>query len=115
MHALIIEDEALIGMAIQDALRESGCSSFDFAVSLDEALAAAERHCPDIVTADVQLAPGSGIDAVQSICLNKAIPVIFITATGHEVRERLPGNIVVAKPFSAEDIKAAVRLVIQPA
>jgi DNA-binding response OmpR family regulator len=115
MHALIIEDEALIGMAIQDALRDIGYASFDFAVSMDEAVEAAERRCPDIITADVQLAPGNGIDAVVSICSAKAIPVIFITATGHEVKARLPGKIVVGKPFSAEEIKGAVRLVLQPA
>ena len=111
MHALIIEDEALIALAIQDALRDSGCSSFDFATSLDDAVASAKRRCPDLITADVRLAPGSGIDAVERICSRKKIPVIFITATGEEVRVRLPEEMIVAKPFSASDIVAAVRVV----
>lgn len=111
MHALIIEDEALIGLAIQDALIEAGCSSFDFAISLDEAVAAAERRCPDLITSDVRLAPGSGIDAVESICSVRKIPVIFITATGEEVRARLPDETIVAKPFLPSDIIAAAHLV----
>jgi CheY-like chemotaxis protein len=47
MHALVIEDEALIAMAIEEALRGCGFTSFDFAVSAEEAAAAAARKCPD--------------------------------------------------------------------
>ena len=50
MHALIIEDECLIAMAIEDALRDCGFTSFDVAVSADEAVAAAARKCPDLIT-----------------------------------------------------------------
>ncbi len=38
MHALIIEDEALVAMAIEDILRDNGYTSFDFAVSVPDAL-----------------------------------------------------------------------------
>ena len=61
MHALIIEDESLIAMEIEEVLRGCGFSSFDFAVSAEEAVAAAARNCPDLITADVQLRPGCGI------------------------------------------------------
>jgi DNA-binding response OmpR family regulator len=113
MHALIIEDEALIALAIEDALRGCGCTSFDFGVSLETAVAAAERRCPDLITADVRLAPGSGIDAVEAICSKKPVPVVFITATGGEVRRRLPQHIIVGKPFAAAHIVEAVRLALR--
>ena len=66
MHVLIIEDEPLIAMSIEDALRDCGCASFDFAANVAEAVAAAKMRCPDLITADVQLAPGCGIDAVAA-------------------------------------------------
>jgi CheY-like chemotaxis protein len=110
VHALIIEDDGLIALAIEEALRDCGCSSFAFASSLDEAVAAARERCPDLITADVRLAPGSGIDAVESICAEKPIPVVFVTGTGHEVRERLPDHILVDKPFLAAQLVEAVRL-----
>ena len=81
MHALIIEDEALIAMAIEDALRGCGFTSFAVAVSADEAVAAAAHKCPDLITADVELRPGCGITAVQSICSEQPIPVLFITGS----------------------------------
>ena len=48
MHALIIEDDDLIAMTIEEVLRKCGFTSFHFAVSLDEAVAAARERCPPI-------------------------------------------------------------------
>ena len=110
MHALIIEDESLIAMAIEDALRDCGFTSFDVAISAKEAVAAAASKCPDLITADVELRPGCGITTVQSICSERPIPVIFITGTPGEVRIRMPGYALVEKPFSAAHLAAATNL-----
>ena len=107
MHALIIEDESLIAMAIEDALRGCGFTSFDIVVSAEEALEAAERRCPNLITADVELRPGCGITAVQSICSKHPIPVLFITGRPGEVRIRMPGYALVEKPFSEDHIMEA--------
>ena len=110
MHVLIIEDEAIIAMAIEDALRDCGCSSFAFAGDVDAAVEAAKQRCPDLITADVQLAPGCGIDAVEAICSDKPIPVIFITGTPGQVQQRVPGPIIVHKPFNPAQIAEALVL-----
>ncbi|HEX5238087.1 MAG TPA: response regulator [Sphingomicrobium sp.] len=112
MHALIIEDESLIAMAIEDALRGCGFTSFDIAVSAEEAVRAAALRCPDIITADVELRPGCGITAVQSICSEQPIPVLFITGSPFEVMIRMPGHALVEKPFSADHITKAVKLTL---
>lgn len=112
MHVLIIEDESMIAMAIEDALRGCGFTSFDIAVSTEEAVAAAERRCPDMITADVELRPGCGITAVQSICSERPIPVLFITGSPGEVRVRMPGHALVEKPFSTDHILDATRLTL---
>ena len=109
MHALIIEDEALIAMAIEDALRDCGFTSFDVAISAEEAVAAAARMCPDLITADVELSPGCGITAVQSICSEQPIPVLFITGRPGEVRIRMPGYVSVKKPFAARHVVSAIK------
>ena len=115
MHVLIIEDEAVIALAIEDVLRDCGCSSFDVACSADEAVAAALERCPDLITSDVRLAPGCGIDAVEAICADKPIPVIFITGTPADVRTRRPDDMILHKPFNAADLIEAVRRMISAA
>ena len=112
MHALIIEDETIIAMAIEEALRACGFTSFDFTISADDAVAAAANKCPDLITADVELRPGSGIDAVQSICSERTIPVVFITGSPHEVSTRMPDHSLIEKPFSASHVIQAVKLAL---
>ena len=110
MHALIIEDECLIAMAIEDALRGCGFTSFDIATSANDAVTAAARTCPDLITADVELRPGCGLTAVQSICSEKSIPVLFITGSPGEVRVRMPGHALIEKPFEEDHIMEAFKL-----
>lgn len=112
MHALIIEDESLIAMAIEEALRGCGFDSFDNAVSAEEAVELAAGTCPDLITADVRLRPGCGITAVESICSEKPIPVLFITGSPGEVRIRMPGKALVEKPFSANHLIDAMKLIL---
>ena len=113
MHALIIEDEPLIAMAIEDVLRECGFTSFDFAVSTDEAIAAASRTCPDLITADVELRPGCGISAVQTICSTRPIPFLFVTGSPGEVTVRMPGHVLIEKPFRDHHLVDAVKLIME--
>ena len=112
MHALIIEDETLIAMSIEDALRDCGCTSIDIACSVEAAIEAASLRCPDIITADVQLQPGCGIDAVQAICAKKHIPAVYITGTSVDVQERVANPIIVQKPFCFAQVAKAVELAL---
>jgi DNA-binding response OmpR family regulator len=100
-------------MAIEDALRACGFTSFDVAISAEEAVAAASRKCPALITADVELSPGCGITTVQSICSELPIPVLFITGSPHEVRIRMPKHALIEKPFSADHVIAAVKLALE--
>ena len=109
MHALIIEDEVMIAAAIEYVLRDCGFDSFDIASSSQAAIAAATRRCPDLITADVKLAAGNGIDAIRTICREPKIPVIFIT--GHppaDVRAEVSDYPVLNKPFSEQTLTYAV-------
>lgn len=112
VHALIIEDESLIAMTIEGILGDCGFTSFDFASSSDEAIRAAELRCPALITADVELNPGSGIDAINAICTGPLIPVIFITGSPAEVASRMPHHLLVVKPFTSETVMSAVKSVL---
>jgi two-component system, response regulator PdtaR len=108
MHALIIEDEPIIALLIEEHLRGLGFVTFAFAASEADAVAAATLRCPDLITADVRLPKGCGIAAVETICGGRPIPVVFITATSWEVRDRLRDAVVVEKPFAPAQLEHAL-------
>lgn len=108
MHALIIEDQDMVAMAIEDVLRECGFTTFEVAPSAQTAVDAAAHRTPDLITSDVRLRPGCGIAAVVTICQGPPVPVVFITGNGAEVTRRLPGQRVVDKPFTETALIAAV-------
>ena len=58
MHALIIEDEWFIVDAVEVALRQIGYLSFADAGSVREAIAAAQKQCPDLIIANHRLIDG---------------------------------------------------------
>jgi DNA-binding response OmpR family regulator len=108
MHALIIEDEFMIAMAIEHVLRDCGFKTFDIALTSQAAIEAAAEQWPDLITADVQLRPGCGIETVRTICPQPSTPVIFITGNAKEVRQRMPQHTVLDKPFSQQTLAYTV-------
>ena len=108
MHALIIEDEYVIADAIAEALERIGFTSFDLAQTEMEAVAFAERRLPDLITADLYLASGTGIGAVLTVCADRMIPAVFMTAAPQDVLKRMPDAVVLAKPFGEGALKEAV-------
>ena len=109
MHAFIIEDDYLIGQSLRDMLERLGFSRFSFARSEDAAIAGATEQQIDLITADVRLLPGDGLNAVEAICAKRDMPVIFITGYADELTERAPDAIVVQKPIKSEELEEAVR------
>ena len=108
MHAFIIEDDYLIAQSLQDMLEKHGFKKFSFARSEDTAVMGANEQQIDLITADVRLLPGDGVNAVEAICAKRAIPVIFITGYADELKERAPNAAVVEKPIKPEELSAAL-------
>ena len=109
MHAFIIEDDYLIAQNLRDMLERKGFSRFSFARSEDAAVMGANSQQFDLISADVRLIPGDGLNAVEAICTERDIPVIFITGYADELIERAPNAIVVQKPIKEEELDEALR------
>ncbi|MCR5876616.1 response regulator [Phenylobacterium sp. J426] len=106
-HALIIEDEALIALEIEHLLREIGYSSFDWADSPPAALAAARARRPALITADIRIIGGTGVEAVDAIHRELGeIPAVFVTANPDMVRGR-PAAKVIPKPIHPRRLQEA--------
>jgi CheY-like chemotaxis protein len=113
VHAFIIEDDYLIGQSLSDMLEPLGFTTFGFAKSEDAAIAGARTQDIDLITADVRLLPGDGVRAVEVICKDRQIPVVFITGYAEELQERAPDAVVVQKPVKQEHSAAAVANVLR--
>lgn len=112
MHAFIIEDEYLIAQALRDMLERLGFDEFSFARSEDAAVQGVGERPIDLITADVRLLPGDGVEAVEAICARRQVPVIFITGYADELKDRAPNAIVIQKPIKDEQLASAVKLAI---
>jgi CheY-like chemotaxis protein len=108
VHALIIEQDMWAILMIEDVLRDLGYASVASASSVEAAVAAATARCPDLITSDLRLNSGTGVDAVRRICSAKAIPVVYITATPWEVRQADANAVVVPKPFGPATLKEGI-------
>jgi two-component system, response regulator PdtaR len=109
MHAFIIEDDYLIAQSLCDMLEPLGFDRFSFARSEDAAVMGAGSQPIDLITADVRLLPGDGVNAVNAICERRDIPVVFITAYADELIDRVPDAVVVQKPVKDNELAHAVR------
>jgi CheY-like chemotaxis protein len=111
-HVLIIEDEMLIAMDIEHMLEDLGFDSFDIADSPSQALAKAKAQTPDLITADVRIVGGTGIEAVSAIhdALGP-IPTVYVTGNLDVVREQ-HAPAVVEKPISPQSFAAACEWVL---
>jgi len=106
-HALVIEDEILIAMEIEALLEEIGYHSFDIATSPREAVAFAQARKPDLITADVRIKEGTGLEAVRAICAAQGdIPVVYVTGNS-DMLAGLSDPIHIDKPISAHALRDA--------
>ena len=108
-HVLIVEDELIIGLGLQGLLTEFGFTSFAFASTEGQALSQARTRCPDLMTIDVGLMAGDGVQAVRAIeAACGKLPVIYVTGSPAAVSGP-PDAVVLAKPFSRADLSQALR------
>jgi len=114
LKVLIAEDEFMIADQLEDALIGSGYDVCGIARTVDEAVALAELHKPDLAVFDVRLARGGrGPEIVRRLKNAARFGVLY--ATGDDVRHsRLTladGDASIAKPYRMEDVARALVIV----
>lgn len=114
---LIIEDEAVIAMEIEAALRQLGYQVAGRAANGDKALDLLASSKPDLVLLDIQIqGTTSGIDLARVIRKKYDFPFVFLTAfsdqaTLNELRDTLPYGYIV-KPFNDNDLYRSIELAL---
>lgn len=106
LSVLLIEDDVMIGAALAEMLADLGYETDTIQATEEGAVAAAERHRPDLMIVDLKLAMGTGIAAVERITRAAPIPHVFMSGLGARVAR--PGDVMLAKPFREADLIRAI-------
>jgi DNA-binding response OmpR family regulator len=109
LRILVLEDDAIIGMLLAEMLEEMGHEVCAIEATESRAISAASRCKPELVIVDGRLRNGSGISAVDKICLAEPIPHLFLSGDVSGVRALRPDAIVVQKPFRESDLAKAIQ------
>lgn len=109
-HVLVIEDDWMIADYVSRLLESAGASSVSIAATETDAISAAHARPPALIISDVQLAEGTGPNAVQAIIADLgAIPVIYVTGTPEACQPNAPGTAVLGKPVNDRTLAATFR------
>ena len=115
-RVLLIEDEPNISEAIRFILSRDGCEVVVLAEGTG-AVACARAARPDLVILDLMLPGMSGLEVLAALRAEpetEGLPVMMLTAKGQgrdrEAAERAGVSHFMTKPFSNDDIRAAVRV-----
>ena len=108
-RALVVEDEVLVGMLIEEMLRELGYEIAGLSTRLDHALGLARTVAFDVALLDINL-DGRQSFPVADAVRARGLPFLFATGYGSRmVPECYREAPILQKPFSLEELKAALQ------
>jgi CheY-like chemotaxis protein len=107
-RALIVEDEVLVAMLVEELLERLGYEVAAVSSHLEQALELARTVEVDFAMLDVNL-NGKQSFPVAEVLRGRGIPFVFATGYGGASLDgAFAGVPVVQKPFSRDDLRAAL-------
>lgn len=117
MRVLLIEDDRMIGTAVQQALRDAAYA-VDWVSDSEAAVNAADSETYELVLLDLGLPKADGRDVLRRLRrLGRKLPVIIVTARD-SVEDRIDGldlgaDDYLVKPFEVRELLARMRAVLR--
>jgi two-component system, OmpR family, response regulator len=117
MRILLVEDDPMIGAAVQDALRDASYAT-DWIKNGQVALHALTSQRYDMVLLDLGLPGTDGVEVLQTLrSKNNPIPIVVMTARD-SLEDRIGGldagaDDYVLKPFDMSELLARLRAVFR--
>jgi PAS domain S-box-containing protein len=101
-RVLVVEDEALVGIMMQECLTEFGCQIIGPICTASDALAAAENGHFDAAILDINLGDGM-VYQVAEILSERSVPFVFVTGyDSNSVDSRFSDIPVLQKPIERQ-------------
>jgi AmiR/NasT family two-component response regulator len=111
-RVLIAEDETIIRLDLRSVLEENGFSVCGEARDGVEAVEQAMVLIPDVILIDIKMPRLDGIEAARRILDHRPVPIVMLTAFGHEelVTRAVETGVFgyLAKPFREQDVIPAL-------
>ncbi|HBS77198.1 response regulator [Stutzerimonas stutzeri] len=108
-RVLVIEDEALVGMLLEDMLQDIGCEHVELVPRFAEGMQAAENGDFDLAVLDVNLDGVSSFPIADRL-IDRNIPLVFATGYGSVGMDPRYAHIpTLQKPFFFSDLEQIVR------
>jgi two-component system OmpR family response regulator len=117
MRILLVEDDRMIGAAIEQALKDAAYA-VDWVTNGEAAVHAAENETYELVLLDLGLPRADGRDVLRYLRgLGRNLPVIIVTARD-SVEDRIEGldlgaDDYLIKPFEIRELLARIRAVLR--
>lgn len=106
--ALVLEDELIIGFALEDMLEAIGFEDVRIVTTLEDAFTVLQGQLPDVAVLDVNIHGDRSYEFAKRLSELK-VPFVFATGYGDaEHPSELKAVPTVTKPYSLEDIRAAI-------
>ena len=109
-----MEDEALIAMAVEEEVRDLGCTDATVAYNREEAIEAVKSFRPDFAVLDVSLTDVGEDYEIADLLADTGVPFIF--SSGHlsgNLPERHVGRPFVGKPMQPHEFIEAVSMALK--
>jgi DNA-binding NarL/FixJ family response regulator len=104
---LVLEDEAIIAIAIEDILMTLGAEVIGPATTIEDAIHLVQSDRIDAALLDLNL-NGKHSDSVAEMLTDRSVPFVFASGYGSECAQRWPNTIVLQKPYRADHVAAAL-------
>lgn len=114
LRVIVVEDDAMLAMALELALSDLGCQVVGLAASIEDAVPLARNAAIDGAILDVNLA-GQKIFPVADILAARNIPFVFATGYGTAgLRDCDRDRPVLQKPYGVPQLAAVARQWLKP-
>jgi AmiR/NasT family two-component response regulator len=113
MRILVAEDETIIRLDLKETLERAGFEVCGEARDGEEAVQLAREEKPDLAVLDVKMPRLDGIEAARRILAERPIPIVMLTAYGHDelVARAVEAGVFayLVKPFRESDLLPAIQ------